>query len=214
MDTQKTIKNLIQNNMQAYLLNDKSEVVPCLQNLIPNGSKVSMGDSITLKQCGVIDFLKTGGYVFDDWQRPGITKDEIEEINAKDKQADFYLCSSNAITEDGELYNVDGRSNRISCIAHGPKKVIIISGVNKIVGNLEQAVYRVKTIAAPLNCKRLNFNNYCSETGKCVSLNKINSQMTDGCESQSRSCCNYLISGMQRVKNRITVLLINENLGY
>ena len=214
MKIQKTIKSLIKNNMQALFVNSKLEAVSFLQNFLTKGSKVGVGDSVTLKQCGIIKFLQEGDYIFNDWMGENITDDKIQEIFANDKKADFYLCSSNAITENGELYNVDGRSNRISCIVHGPKNVIIVAGVNKIVENLESAVYRVKTIAAPLNCKRLNFKNYCTENGQCVSLNKKDPGMTDGCETHCRSCCNYLISGMQRIKNRITVLLVNESLGY
>jgi len=214
MDIQKTIKSLIKNNMQAYVLEDKSEVVPYLQKLIKTGSKVGAGGSVTLVQCGVIDFLRNGNYVFFDREKPNITNEELEEIFEKEKHTDFYLCSANAITENGELYNVDGRSNRISCIVHGPKNVIIVAGKNKLVKNLEQAVHRVKTIAAPKNCKRLNFKNYCASAGICVSLNKKKPAMTDGCDSLQRSCCNYLISTMQRVRGRVIVLIINEDLGY
>ena len=192
------IASLIKNNMQAHFLGGKSEVVPYLQKVMPESSKVGIGGSVSLAECGVIEFLNNAAYV----------------LNADDNKSDFYLCSSNAITKNGLLYNIDGRSNRISCIVHGPKNVIIVAGKNKIVENLQQAVYRIKSIAAPRNCKRLNFNTPCVSAGKCVSLNRSNASMEDGCESQERSCCNYLISGAQRIKNRITVLLVNENMGY
>ena len=111
--------------------------------------------------------------------------------------------------------NVDGFSNRISSIAFGPKKVIMIVGVNKIVKDVKEGLLRVKKIAAPKNCVRLKLDNPCVKLGKCVSLFKSDDpDMCDGCDKETRICCNYLISAKQREKGRITVVFVNEELGY
>ena len=115
------------------------------------------------------------------------------------------------MTERGELYNVDGFANRVAAIANGPKKVIMVVGINKIVPDLDAAIRRVKTIAAPLNTKRLNCDTYCYHTGVCMGLE---GGMTDGCNAPGRICCNYLVSAHQRHPDRITVILVGEPCGY
>jgi hypothetical protein len=127
--------------------------------------------------------------------------------------ADAYFCSSNAVTEAGELYNVDGNSNRISAIAFGSKSVIMIIGKNKIVKNLDEAIKRIKTVTSPQLCKLKGRKTYCEKTGYCVSMSTENSSMTAGCDSPERICCSFLVTGKQRFKNRIKVILVNENLG-
>jgi hypothetical protein len=118
------------------------------------------------------------------------------------------------VTENGELYNVDGNSNRVACIVYGPKQVVMIVGVNKIVKDINEAIQRVKTTSAPPNTVRLGLDTPCSKLGKCVSLLKDNSLICDGCQSPSRVCCNYVVSAKQRHKDRIKIIIVNENLGY
>lgn len=206
---EKTAQKLRENNMEAYIINSKDGVIETVKKLINKGDTVSTGGSITLKETGVMDLLKNGDYNFIDR-----TVLPPEETLIKTCTADVFMCSSNAITENGELYNVDGNSNRISAIAYGPKSVIMVVGYNKIVANIDEAIKRVKTIAAPANTVRLNINTYCREKGKCVSLLDENSDMCSGCKSDNRICCNYLISAKQRHKNRIKVILVAEKLGY
>ena len=136
------------------------------------------------------------------------------EAYLKAFSADAYFCSSNAVTENGELYNVDGNSNRIAAISYGPKSVIMIVGYNKIVKNIDEAIKRVKTICAPKNCERLDINSYCNSKGECKSYLIENPEICDGCSSDTRICCNYLISSRQRHKDRIKVILVPEILGY
>ncbi len=202
MNLELTIKNLNKNGMSAYCVKTKEEVLGLLKELTKEGDTVAFGGSVTNVECGVSNFLKQNNYNL-------VDRSDYEKAYS----ADVYICSSNAITETGTLYNVDGRSNRVSAIAHGPKSVIIIAGTNKIVENLEAAINRVKTIAAPKNCQRLGFNTYCTQNGKCVSLNLENPEMTDGCQSNERICCNYLISAKQRQTGRIKVILVEQNLG-
>ena len=124
---------------------DKEDVVPRLREMISAGSTVTCGGSVSLYQCGVIDFLRDGPYCFLDRDREGLSKEDREEIFRQAFSSDVYLCSSNAVTENGELYNVDGNSNRTAAILYGPKSVIMVVGINKIVRNLDEAVLRVKT---------------------------------------------------------------------
>ena len=210
MDLNKTVENLQKNRMNAIIVETKEEVLPLLAQLLPKGGVVTHGGSVTLEQCGIPEMLRQGNYQYLD--RTAVA--DPMEVYQKGYGADIFLSSSNAITENGELYNVDGNSNRISALCFGPKKVIVIAGINKIVKTLDDAILRVKTIAAPRNAARLKCNTYCSKTGQCVSLLKKNPSMTDGCESDNRICRNYLISGAQRDPERITVIIVKENLGY
>ena len=198
---------LKKNHMEAYVLRTKEEVVPLVKTLVADGAKVANGGSESLAECGVMELLASGVYNFIDR-----TKYEDKRLAyAEAYTADAYFCSSNAVTEKGELYNVDGNSNRISCIAYGPESVIMVVGVNKIVRDLGEAITRVKEQAAPPNSKRLSCETYCRETGVCMG---VDGDMTDGCGGEGRICCNYLISGPQRHKNRIKVILVAEPLGF
>lgn len=213
MISQKVIENLEKNEIKVIVAEKIEQVKDIIKDIIPKGSMVTTGGSMSLKESGVIELLQNGDYNFLDRSKTK-SQEDADKIYQDAHKCDFYLCSSNAVTENGELYNVDGNCNRISAIAHGPKKVIMVVGENKIVKDLNEAVYRVKTISAPLNTKRLNCNTYCKENGRCVSLNKENPQMTDGCMSENRICCNYLVSGKQRFKERITLILVKDKLGY
>ena len=211
---EKTLKNLERNNMKAYYCETKEEALELVKKIIPQGGTVSHGGSETLKETGIIEILNSGSYNYLDRSKCK-TPEETEELYRKCFSADVYVTSSNAITENGELYNVDGNSNRIACIAYGPTNVLVIAGVNKIVENLEKAVERVKTLCAPKNTRRLNLETFCSHKDSCVSLSGENEAfMSDGCSSPERICCNYLVSAQQRKKDRIKVIIINEELGY
>lgn len=210
MNLNKTIANLEKNRMNVRVAENKEEALKILEQLLPIGGSVTHGGSVTLSECGVPQLLKNGNYEYLD--RTAVA--DPMEVYQKGYGADVFLTSANAITENGELYNVDGNSNRISAICFGPKKVIVLAGVNKIVASLDDAIYRVKTVAAPLNAKRLSCDTYCAKFGKCVSLEKKDATMTDGCGAKKRICRNYLISSAQRDPDRITVILIKENLGY
>lgn len=207
----RVMENLQKNRIAVEYLEKKEDVLPRIRELIPAGSTVASGGSHTLNETGVIDLLKSGDYIYLDRMAPDLSLEQRQEMAIKGNTADVYLCSSNAITEAGELYNVDGNCNRIAAIAFGPKSVIMVVGVNKIVPDLDAAVRRVKTIAAPLNTKRLNCDTYCRNAGVCMG---VDGAMTDGCHSPARICCNYLISAQQRVPDRIRVILVGESLGF
>lgn len=208
----KTGENLIKNNMDFYYAETKNDVLPIVKSLIKKGDVITNGGTMTMAECGIDKLVKSPDYTYLD--RTGKPREEVEEIYIKAFSADVYISSSNAITEDGYLYNVDGNSNRIAALAYGPKSVIIIAGYNKIVKNLKEAETRVKRESAPINCVRLDCNTYCKEKGECVSISKPERQIADGCSGDDRICCNYLISAKQRKKNRIKVILVGEELGY
>lgn len=208
----RTGENLKRNNMEFYYAPTCSDVAGIVKNLIKNGDVITNGGTMTMAECGLSELLGSPDYNYLD--RSKMAPEEVAELYIRAFSADVYISSSNAITEDGVLYNVDGNSNRIAAIAYGPKSVIIIAGYNKIVRDLNEAEIRVKTEAAPPNCERLSCDTYCKETGCCVSLSKHDRQISDGCSCDARICCNYLISAQQRHKGRIKVIIVGEDLGY
>lgn len=210
----KTVDNLRRNNMVPYVVEKGSDVLPLLKTLLPEGVTVGVGGSETLTKLGVISFLREGNYKFFDRYAKGLTRPEAVEVMRQSLLADVFLTSSNAVTEKGELYNVDGNGNRVAALCFGPKEVLVIVGANKIVKDIKAAEERVKKIAAPKNCQRLALPSPCSKTGECVSLSLENRELCDGCATESRICSSYVISGYQRNKDRIKVIICKESMGY
>ena len=213
MNIEKTIEALKANRMEVYYVQTPEEAKALALSMIPEGSSCANGGSVTLAQTGIIDALKNGNYRYIDRMEPGLTQEQKEEAMRAAFGADFYLASANAITEDGELYNVDGNSNRVAALLYGAKNVIVVAGVNKLVKNLDEAVLRVKTIAAPKNAARLSCNTPCAKLGHCISLER-NGGMTDGCKTPARICANFTIMAYQRHAQRVKVILVGESLGY
>ena len=207
-----TMENLQKNGMQPFYVKTKEEVVPLIKTLVEKGSSVSHGGSETLKQTGIVELLKNGDYDYID--RSGLEGEELRQSYIRAFGCDTYFSSSNAVTMNGELYNVDGNSNRVACIVYGPRQVIIVVGKNKIVNNINDAVLRVKQCAAPPNTQRLECKTPCAVTGHCISLDKENPLICDGCASPQRICCNFVISAKQRHTDRIKVIIVDETLGY
>lgn len=223
MDIEKVMRNLEKNNIKPFFVKTKEEVVEQVSQLLDDGDTVTVGGSVSLFEAGIIEHLRCGRYNFLDRYAAGLTdskirnspiSSEIRGIYLKSMDADAYFCSCNAVTEAGELYNVDGNANRISAISFGPKSVIMIVGKNKIVTDLNEAIRRVKTVAAPKICRKRGNNTYCREIGHCVSVENGQDSMTSGCDSIERVCCSYLVTGKQRVKDRIKVILVDEELGF
>lgn len=193
----------IKNNMNVVVLEHKEEVLDYLHATIQKGSSVSVGGSQTLFECNVIDELRKMDICFMDRYQEGLTREDMLDIYRNTFTCDYFLASSNAITLNGELFNVDGTGNRVAAITFGPKKVLLVVGWNKIVRDVEEAQRRVKEIAAPMNCARLNKENACVYKGECQE-----------CQSDSRICSTYVTHKKQQEKNRITIVLVKENLGY
>lgn len=212
---EKVSRALNKNNINALLFQNKLAAVDYLKSVLKAGETVTCGGSVTLAESGVYSLISNGDYNFLDRTKLSGDKAETTAFYKNTLSADSYFCSANAVTENGEIVNVDGMGNRITASAFGPERVFMIVGKNKIVKDLEEAFLRIKKVASPRNAVRLSLPTPCAKIGKCVSLLKSDKPgITDGCDSPYRICRDYLILGKQNDKKRITVLLINEELGY
>lgn len=200
---ERTIKNIYSRNMEGYYIRNREQLLQVLKDLITEGSTVGVGDSMTLFETGVIDFLRSGKFVFLDKYKHGLGSDDKRELYIKNFSADTFICSTNAITESGELYNIDGNGSRVAPMIYGPKQVIIVAGINKIVKDLDEAEKRVRQYAAPIDAKRLNKDTPCTKLGYCVD-----------CKNPNRICNDFVVIKGQFIKNRIKILIIGEVLGY
>lgn len=200
---QRTVKNLKLHNFLVDVVDTKEEALKLVEEIIPTNSVVSFGGSQTLAQVGVVNLLRNGQYQLLDRTNPSLSLEEKQEVERKVFNADYYLASSNAVTEDGRLYNVDGYNNRVSAMLFGPKKVILVVGYNKIVKDIEDAKKRMEDIAAPANCIRLNLPNPCVKTGHCMH-----------CNLPTRICNGEVTISFQRDSERIRIILVKEELGY
>ncbi|PRR77311.1 hypothetical protein CLLI_24820 [Clostridium liquoris] len=200
---ERTIENLKKNNMEGFYVENESELIEKIKQLISENSTISVGGSMTLFETGVIDLLRSGKYNFLDRYESNLTPQDSKKIFRETFFADTYISSTNALTEQGELFNVDGTGNRVASMIFGPEQVIIIAGVNKIVKDLKEAEERLKRIASPTNAKRLNKNTPCVKLGYCMD-----------CNSEDRICCDYVVMKKQRIKGRIKVIIVGKELGY
>ena len=195
----KVMKGLKSRNMEAYYASSKEEALSKALELIPEGSSVTMGGSESVNAIGLPAALKEGNYNF-------IDRDAYEDKRAAmlaAYDADVFLASANAITEDGIMVNIDGNSNRVSAIAQGPRKVVFIVGMNKVCSDPDAAMKRARNVAAPINAQRFGLNTPCCKTGACMD-----------CKSPDTICCQFLITRFSRHKDRIHVILVNDNLGF
>jgi len=196
---QKVIKGLASRNMTGYYAENREAALKKALELIPEGSVATMGGGMSVHEIGLVDALKAGNYTF-------IDRDEIEDKRAAmlaAYDADVFLASANAITEDGILVNIDGNSNRVSAIAQGPKMVLLIVGMNKVCSDVDGAVKRARNVAAPINAQRFGLSTPCAKTGSCMN-----------CKSIDTICCQFLITRFSRHPGRIHVILVNDSLGF
>lgn len=205
------IKNLEKNNMQGFYFKTTAELLEFVRQLLPENAKIASGGSQSLIDSGVLALLKSGKYCYSD-RDSAASAEEQKQVMINAFTSDYYFCSTNALTENGELVNVDGRSNRCAAIMFGPENVIMIVGKNKIVKNVSDGFERIKKIAAPKNTLRLNCSTYCKENGVCVAAES--SAIASGCASPQRICCSYVVSAHQREKGRIKVLICEQDLGF
>lgn len=195
---QKVIKGLESRNMTGYYAADKEEALKKALELIPEGSTVTMGGAMSAVEIGLVDALVNGNYDFLDRNQM-----EPREALLKGYDADVFLTSANAMTEDGVMVNIDGNANRVSYIANGPKKIVAIVGMNKVCDDVDGAMKRARNVAAPTNAQRFEIDTPCKKTGSCAN-----------CKSPDTICCQFLITRYSRHAGRIHVILVNDSLGF
>ena len=195
---QVVIKGLQSRNMTGYYAADKEESLAQALKLIGEESSVAMGGCESAHEIGLVKALQEGNYQYIDRSKMS-PRDGL--LAAYD--ADVFLSSVNAMTSDGVLVNIDGNSNRVSCIAQGPKKVIFIVGMNKVCSDLDEAMKRARNVAAPVNAQRFDVKTPCKVSGKCFD-----------CKSPDTICCQFLITRYSRHEGRIHVILVNDTLGF
>ncbi len=195
-------KNLQRRHMEAYYCPTAAEAVKKVSELIPDGSSVTWGGSMTIRDLGLPECLH---------QRETLTvydrdllqeRAEVEDTYRKGFCCDFYLSSANALSEDGVIVNIDGNGNRVAAITWGPKKVIFVIGLNKVAQNVEAALARARGVASPVNAARFDIKTPCQADGVCHNCNS------------PESICNYVHFLRNSPKNRHIVVLVGENLGY
>ena len=193
------IKGLQSRNMTGYYAKNKEEALKIALDLIPEKSSVSMGGCTSSDEIGLTYALKNGDYNFID--RSKYEDKRRAMLDAYD--ADVFISSVNAMSDDGVLINIDGNANRVSAIANGPKKIVMIVGMNKVCPDTDTAMKRARNVAAPANAQRFGLSTPCAYAGKCFD-----------CKSPDTICCQFLITRYSRHKDRIHVILVNDELGF
>lgn len=198
-----TIANLTRHNMAGYFVQDREALYALFNALIPPGSTVGCGDSMTLEQLGIFDRMRNGDFLFYDKYAPGLTHEDKRKLYLKNFDADTFLTGANAVTMDGALFNIDGNGSRTAPMLYGPRQVIVVAGVNKIVPDVDAAIQRARQIAAPLDAKRLGKTTPCATLGRCVD-----------CRHSQRICNDFVLITGQFTKDRIKVIFVDLELGY
>lgn len=202
MLAEKVMKGLQSRNMEGYFAETKEEALKLALELIPTGSTIGWGGSVSVEEIGLKKAVCEGDYVV--YNRDACKSlEEKKEIELKIFGCDYFLSSSNAVTEDGILVNIDGNSNRVAAIAYGPQNVLMIVGMNKIARDEEAAIYRARNEAATINAQRFPLDTPCKKNGSCAN-----------CKSKDTICCQFLITRFSRHAGRIKIILVNENLGF
>ena len=196
---QTVIKGLKSRNMDGYYAASKEEALKIALSLIPEGSSVSNGGAASAGEIGLLDAVANGNYEYIDRHAAA----DKREAELKTYACDVFISGANAITNDGILVNIDGNSNRVSAIAYGPKKVIFIVGLNKVADDVDGALKRARNEAAPINAQRFGLDTPCSKTGTCMN-----------CKSPDTICCQFLVTRYSKHKDRIHVILVNDQLGF
>lgn len=200
---QKVVESFKKNEFDAVYFATAEEAASFIMEHVKSETKVGFGGSMTINNMGIQDKVKAAGGVVLDHGTPGLTLEEKMALARQELVSDLFLCSSNAITLDGRLVNIDGMGNRVSAMNFGPKKVIIVASVDKICKDEEAAFERLETVASPMNNKRLNTPNPCIKTGTCMD-----------CQAKSRICRIYSVIRKKPMMTDITVVVVGESCGY
>lgn len=196
------IKNLDKRGMEAYYVDNKDDALKMALRFVTPGSNVSWGGSMSINEIGLIPALKAWDCTVLDRTVPK-TEEEKKEFFGKVAVCDYYFMSTNAITMDGELVNIDGTGNRVASLIFGPSNVVIIAGMNKVADNLESAVDRARNTAAPMNTIRLDRKTPCTQVGRCMD-----------CMSPDCICNQFVVTRRSAPAGRIKIILVGEELGY
>lgn len=199
---QSIIKNLQKRNMEGYYFTTSAECTQAILQEIPAGSKISWGGSESIRECGLLDAVHNRDFELID-RTAAKSPEESRLLFSKAVLSDYYLMSSNAITLDGELINIDGNGNRVACLVQGPSHVILVVGMNKVVPDVPSGIARIRNMASPANAIRLNRQLPCAMTGTC-----------HDCFSPDCFCNQILITRRSGHPGRIKVFLVEETLGY
>ena len=198
----KVVNALNERHFEAYYEPDSKSAVKRVLSLMPEGSSISWGGSMTIEDIGLIKAVYDGNYTLYD-RNTAKSDEERGEILRKAFFADFFLSSANAIAENGVIYNIDRTGNRLAAICYGPKNVIIIAGINKIAGSESAALERARKMAAPINAMRFDIKTPCRETGVCMD-----------CKSPQSICSKILTLRCADVPGRIKVIIFGEEAGF
>lgn len=196
------IKNFSKRNIEAFYCEDKKQAVSLAMDMMQDADTVGFGGSETLNEIGILNEIKNSSLNLID-RNSAKTPAEKKEMYFKNAMADYFLMSSNAVTIDGELINIDGNGNRVACLIHGPEHVILIVGMNKVVTDVESGIARVRNMASPANAARLGTRTPCGAVGHC-----------GNCHSEDCMCCQVVVTRHSRHTGRIKVILVGEELGY
>ena len=199
----KTIEKLESHDFKAVYVKTKKEAIQEIWKYITPKQRIGVGGSLTIRGLGILEKLEAQGHAIYDHWKPGLSKENVLEIRKSQMTSDLFLSSSNAITLNGELVNIDGIGNRVNSINFGPGKVILVVGYNKIVEDVQEAIKRIKNVAAPLNARRLNIDVPCAKAGKCVD-----------CNSPNRICRVIVIHERKPSLTNILIILVGEELGF
>lgn len=199
---EKVAKGLSSRNMTPHLAENKAQALEIAMGLIEGGSVVTWGGSASIEEIGLKEAVLKGGY--DVLNRDACKdKEEKRQLEIASFGSDYYLCSCNAITEDGILVNIDANSNRVAAISYGPKHVIMVVGMNKVEKDVEAAMSRARNTASPINAQRFPISAPCKKTGSCAN-----------CKVIDTLCCQFLVTRFSRHEDRIHVILVNDDLGF
>lgn len=188
--------------IEGYYCTDREEANAKAKRFLTPGCSVSWGGSMTIEEIGLIDDLRESDYTIYDRQE-AVTPEEKREMYGRIVTSDFYFMSTNAVTIDGQLINIDGAGNRVACLCHGPEHVVVVAGMNKVVPDVKSGIARVHNMAAPPNTLRLGLNTPCAEYGRCAD-----------CLSKDCICAQTVVTRYSRVPGRLKVILVGEELGY
>ncbi len=197
------IKNFAKRNMEAFYCDTKEDAVKLAMDLMKDAKTVGMGGAESVKECGLLDAVKSSESLHFIDRYSAKTPEESKKLFLETMAADYFLMSSNAITVDGELVNIDGNGNRLACLLHGPEHVIVLAGMNKVVKDVDSGIERIGIYAAPPNAARLGLKTPCSVTGHC-----------EDCQSPNCMCCQIVVTRRSKHNGRIKVILVGEELGF